>query len=173
MSTEVLVGVIGLLGAVVGAAAAFAGVVYQQRNQAELNRAERRDALAQAAVDTLVAELQGVQRLVSSLPSDTEDPPEFRGALNRHLDVIELVALRLPDKELREAIHAACHVSFGCLASFQEHVGLPRKLLTGVMCWDTQRCLGAYLRQDSRPEATHLFQARDYYRSVLMGQWSI
>ncbi|MDX3026736.1 hypothetical protein [Streptomyces scabiei] len=168
MSNEVLVGVIGLSGAIVGAAAAFAGVVYQQRNQARLARIERSDALAQAAVDTLTSEIQELRRLVWSLSSDAEEPPEFREAFSRHVDVIELAALRLPDKELREAIQAACYVGFGSVDQFQAHVGLPvRKAVTSAMCWDVQKCLGAFLRHESRPDTTFLFKARDYYHAAI------
>lgn len=176
MSGEVLVGVIALSGTLVGAAAAFAGVVYQQKQQAKLLGAERREALAHQAVDTLVAELEKVRELAASVPYRGENPPDFSEILDRHVSVIELAALRLPDKDLREAIQAACILGFGHTESFQAHVGLrtqqvttsvAQRVVMTAMCWDVQKCLGAYLRQEHRPETTYLFQARDYHQSML------
>ncbi|MEU1596191.1 hypothetical protein ABZ468_25865 [Streptomyces sp. NPDC005708] len=168
MSTEVLVGVIGLCGALVGAAAAFVGVVYQQKQQVKLAQAERRDALAQLAVDTIMTELEELRRLVWSVSGDAEEPPEFRPQLVRHIDVIRLGVLRLPHQELREAMEAACMMEFGRVDQFQEHIGLrlPRIVAT-AMCWDAQKCLGAYLRREPLPETTFLFKARDYFHSVI------
>lgn len=165
-----LVGVIGLSGAVVGAAAAFAGVVYQQKQQVKLARSERRDAMALQAVDTLIAELEKVRELAWSVPYEEqdEDPPGFVEALEGHLSVIRLAVLRLPDRELREAIEAACVMGFGHESSFREYVGL--RVQRGVMSatlGDAQMCLGAYLRQEPRPHTTFLFQARDYYHSMI------
>lgn len=168
MSDELLVGVIGLSGTLVGAAVAFLGVVYQQRRQAELIRAERRDALSHQAVDILMAELEKIRELAWSVPHGDDDPPGFGESLSKHVGVIQLAALRLPDRDLREAIEAACVLGFGHEESFREHVGL--RVQRGVMvatCWDVQKCLGAYLRQEPRPETTFLFQARDYYQSMI------
>jgi hypothetical protein len=168
MSTEVLVGVIGLSGALVGAAAAFAGVVYQQKHQEKMARSQRRDALAQQAVDTLMAELEEARRLVWSVPGDAEEPPDLPERLRRHIDVIRLAVLRIPHQELREAIDAACMVEFGRFEGFQEHVGLPApRIVVNAMCWDAQKCLGAYLRQEKLPETTFLFEARDYFHSMI------
>jgi hypothetical protein len=169
VSAELLVGATGLLGAIVGAGAAFAGVVYQQRRQAELARMERRDAVASQAVDTIVAELERVRQVAREIPlniaaNQAAAQVDFRD----HLDAIQLASLRLPDLELREALEAACFVGFGLEESFREEVDLDiPAVLINAMAWDAQKCLGAYLRQEARPETTFLFRARDYYHSMV------
>ncbi|MET9158274.1 hypothetical protein ABZX56_11150 [Streptomyces parvulus] len=167
MGTEVLVGVIGLSGALVGAAAAFAAVVYQQKHQARLAQAERRDALAQQAVELVAAELEQLRRLL--WPQEGEEPTqESTQRILRHIDAIRLAVLRLPHQELREAIEAACMIEFGRFEGFQQHVGLPQpKLIGNALCWDAQKCLGAYLRQEPLPETAFLFKARTYFDSML------
>ncbi|MFE0257841.1 hypothetical protein [Streptomyces sp. NPDC059010] len=166
-----MVGVIGLSGTLVGAGVAFAGVVYQQGRQAGLLRAERREALAHQAVDTMMAELEKVRALAWSVPHGQEDPPDFGEALGRSMDVVQLAALRLPDRELREAIEAACVLGFGDEESFRAQVDLQvRRIVMGAMVWDVQKCLGAYLRQEARPDTTFLFQARDYYYSMIQAR---
>lgn len=180
MNTELLVGVIGLLGALVGAAAAFAGVVYQQNHQARLARAERREALARQAVDVLMAELEDLRKLLSSGPDiGPADSPQFLEPLERHLSVINLAALRLPQEELRELIESACNVRFGYDESYREWLGIPpgqgheayqRESRLSAMCRDAQRCLGAYLRQEPH-HAGSLYLVREYFEEVNEPWW--
>lgn len=164
-----MAGLIGLLGAVVGASAAFSGVVYQQRRQADMTRRERRDALAEKAVDTLIQQLEKVRQLAWSLESDEGGTPPFERleAFADHLATISLASLRLPAKELRESIQAAVAIGFGHERSFQEHIGLePRALLIATMAREAQACLGAFLRQEAIPPRELLGRAEQYVTAM-------
>jgi hypothetical protein len=166
MNTDLLVGVIALLGAFVGAAAAFAGVVYQQRHQARLVREERRDVLAERAVDTLIMELEKVRFYVGTWPDDAMTP-ERAVNLSGHIAELRLAALRVPHEELRESIEAACILAFGNEPSFREHIKFREKrLLMQSMCHEAQRCLGAYLRQEPLPQTELLGRAHSFVQSM-------
>ncbi|USQ85748.1 hypothetical protein NFX46_19475 [Streptomyces phaeoluteigriseus] len=166
MNTDLLVGVIALLGTFVGAAAAFTGVVYQQRHQARLVREERRDVLAEKAVDTLIMELEKVKFFVGTWPDDAMTP-EHAEHLFGHIAELRLAALRVPHEELRESIEAACVLAFGNERSFREHIGFhENRLLMKSMCHEAQRCLGAYLRQEPLPQTQFLWRAHSFAQSM-------
>ena len=153
MSTEVLVGLIGLGGALVGAAAAFSGVVYQQRHQAKLAREQRRTAMSDAAVNTLITELEKLRTIAWRRPLEEDHgDDQWHNELGDCIDRIRLAALRLPHQELRETIEAACTMAFGEQAEAQDAVGLraPRLLMMAAAV-EAQRCLGAYLRGEPLP----------------------
>ncbi|MET9483664.1 hypothetical protein [Streptomyces sp. NPDC006638] len=170
MPTEVLVGVIGLGGAVVGALAAFLGVVYQQRHQAKLAAKQRLTDLSTAAVDVLMVELEAVRRLAWTRAA--RDHP-MRGTwiaeVAPHVDAIRLAALRLTDRELREMIEAACVYTFGDEETLQEAVGLHMApiVVMSASTGEAQKCLGYYLRQEPTPETIYLAAARRTYRASI------
>ncbi|MFD3324076.1 hypothetical protein [Streptomyces sp. NPDC058701] len=164
MGNEVLVGVIGLGGTIVGASAAFLGVVYQQRHQARLAQAQRRDSMAIAAADTLLTELESLSKIAWRRPDDGSPRDEaFRqwtAEMGECVGRIQLAVLRLPHPELREAIESACLFEFGNEVHFQQVVGLRAgRILMNAMCRDAQRCLGAYLRQEPIPSTEFLSRA--------------
>ena len=167
MDNAILGGLIGLLGAVVGASAAFSGVVYQQRRQADLARQERLDALAERAVDTLIQELEHVRDLAWKW-NEAHETREWRDALSKHSAAISLAVLRLPDKTLRENIQAAVILGFGSEQAFQDHVDLqvPPGIMA-AMAGDAQKSLGAYLRQEPSPPTTFLYRAHPFVQSII------
>ncbi|WP_328584953.1 hypothetical protein [Streptomyces sp. NBC_00370] len=169
MNSEVLVGIIGLGGAAIGAAAAFLGIVYQQRAQTKQAIQERLTALSEGAVDVLITELQVLQGHAWKRPeAESAERPEWLQEMSEILGRINLASLHLTDGDLRDALEAACLFGFGHESYLQEHVGLRAgRLLMMAMCVEMQKSLGCYLRREPAPKARLLDQAREAKREVL------
>ncbi|MFZ4150538.1 hypothetical protein [Streptomyces pseudogriseolus] len=170
MSDTLVVGIIGLAGAVVGALAAFLGVVYQQRQQARLADRERRAALSQGAVDSLLIDLEALRDHAWKRPADGDVAPgwgEWVEEMGRILARIRLSIFRLSDRDLRETLRAACLFGFGNEDLLQEAIGLRAgRILMVAMCGEAQECLGYYLRREPIPATRFLSQARREYEVV-------
>lgn len=172
MGTEVLVGLIGLAGAALGASAAFLGVVYQQRHQARLAKEQRLSALSEQAVDSLISDLEELRSAAWRRPGGRDLGSQERGewieATGAIITRIHLSVLRISHKELREMIEAACVLGFGDERTLQERVGLraPRILIVAT-CSEAQKCLGYYLRQEPIPETQFLRHARDLMQEAI------
>lgn len=170
MGTEIVVGMIGLGGAVVGALAAFLGVVYQQRHQAKLADQQRRVALSEAAIVTLIAELEALREHAWKRPDgEAEDGwREWIDGMGRILGRIRLATLRLPNQDLRETLEAAWLFEFGHSELFQGVVGLRSgRMLMMAMTGEAQQCLGHYLRQEPIPRTDFLSRARRERQAIL------
>lgn len=170
MSETLLVGIIGLGGAVVGALAAFLGVVYQQRQQARLIDEERRAALSQGAVDSLLVDLEALRDHAWKRPAEEEAAPgwgEWVDEMGHILARMRLAIFRLSDRDLRETLQAASLFGFGNEGHLQEAIGLRAgRLLMMAMCVEAQECLGCYLRREPIPTTEFLPQARREYALV-------
>lgn len=170
MGTEVLVGVIGLGGAAVGASAAFLGVVYQQRHQAKLADKQRRLELSETAIDTLIAELEALREHAWKRP-DRDAGADWQEWVRGMLPIlrrIRLATLRLPDQDMRETLEAAWMFEYGSSEHFQEVVGLRSgRLLMMGMTAEAQQCLGHYLRQEPIPRTDFLSKARRERQAAL------
>ncbi|MFI1525541.1 hypothetical protein [Streptomyces griseus] len=171
MRIEIAVGLIGLGGAVVGALAAFLGVVYQQRHQARLAERERRAVLSQAAIDLLLADLENLREHAWSRPENEQLDPAWGGWVTEMgliLARMRLAVLRLPHQDLREMLEAAALYGFGNESALQEAVGLRAgRLLMVAACGEAQKCLGYYLRGEPMPSTIFLSAARDLYRESI------
>ncbi|MEV2277850.1 hypothetical protein AB0I72_19920 [Nocardiopsis sp. NPDC049922] len=150
MTPEVLVGLIGaggaLSGALVGGFATFAGVVYQQNRQAEQAAEERRAEMAHHAIDTIITQTWGLKKL---LPEWSFKEFEWSPEMDACVDTIRMAALRLPQKDLREPIEAACSYLFG--GTPHAHAASPSipdrpAIRVRETAEEIQRRLGAHLR---------------------------
>lgn len=159
MSTEVLVGLIGLGGAVLGAGAAFAGVVYQQRSQAKQEDAKRHLARTEGAIDSLIMELEAFREHAWKRPADetAQGWSEWVAGMSDLLKPMRLSMMRLSDPDLRGMLEAAWLMEFGDQEVLQEAVGLraPRLLML-AMAAEAQSCLGHHLRGEPLPDTEFL-----------------
>ncbi|POX37892.1 hypothetical protein C3486_26080 [Streptomyces sp. Ru73] len=153
MDSAVLSGTIGLAGAVVGAAATFAGVVYQQRHQERTAREARRSERAEAATEAILAELLAIQALArrSEEGLRAEELQERKRSIHDHVATIIQVSHRLTEKRLRERVQ---NNAFFVLLSppGDDRSRLDKRLAMLHLCEDSVLALGAHLRGDPPPE---------------------
>ncbi|MET9783609.1 hypothetical protein [Nocardiopsis alba] len=154
MTPEIAVGLIGmggaLGGALLGGAATFAGVVYQQQRQAQLTFAQRQTEITDRALEDVVTQAQELKRLALAQPhTDFEWTPQ----MGECVEAIRVSTLRVPYKELRETIDAACMWQFGAASEItggeQGFAEMPGVKVV-VMSSQLQQVVGAYLRDDSK-----------------------
>ncbi|MDX3186474.1 hypothetical protein PV334_35295 [Streptomyces sp. ME02-7008A-1] len=152
METEILVGLIGLGGALVGASATFAGVVYQQRRQDLSARRLHRQTQAAGAADTILSDLYELQRVArqgNDGLTESERAERYRG---QHDAVARIVlnVQRIPDAELRSRLQQN---AFFVLLNPPEDTRpeMERRESTLWLCVDSIESLGAYLRNEPAP----------------------
>lgn len=165
---EIIVGIVGLGGTLIGALAAFGGVVYQQGKQAQHERARRRDERAEGATDSLMADVETVRKLVMAghgkdLSDDSEEARLWREELDETIIGIRLGSLRIPDEDLRRNIVAACAFGFGRYHLLEASGLNSTSVLMVRMCVEVQNVLGAYLRGAPAPQLQYLALARHLY----------
>ncbi|MEV2277849.1 hypothetical protein AB0I72_19915 [Nocardiopsis sp. NPDC049922] len=161
MSTEILVALVGLGGALFGAGAAFLGVVYQQRHQAKHAIRERRATMAEAAIDVITTQVQTLEKLIHSQAGEDF---EWTEQMSDCLGAIRLSALRIPNKDLREAIEAVCDTRFGSGRLMDDYCCGPcpeslKRMKIMIMTEEVQESLGAYLRGEELPNTIYLNEA--------------
>ncbi|WP_327421257.1 hypothetical protein OG612_32765 [Streptomyces sp. NBC_01527] len=152
MESSVVVGVIGLASALLGAGVTFAGIVYQQRHQARVDREAQRQALATAAVERVLGELSAIQRIVRRSTRDltAEEAEERRLRLHDHVASILLEAQRIPDPRVRDRVRE--NASFVLLSPPEDPRTPDERRMDGMwVCGDSIGCLGAYLREEPLP----------------------
>lgn len=182
MTPEIAVGLIGmggaLGGALLGGAATFAGVVYQQRHSATRADKERRTEMAMQAVDVILHQTQELKKL--AWPPKDEEELTWTPQMGECVEVIRLAALRIPDKNIREHLEAACTFKFGASSKLQGDLsaGVDAPAVRMVVTADeAQLMLGAYLRGEAIPQpegflGKALAAERKLYRQVEQGRWS-
>ncbi|MEU1536137.1 hypothetical protein [Streptomyces fagopyri] len=153
METETLAGLIGLGGALVGASATFAGVVYEQRRQDLNARRLHRQTQAAGAVDTILndlSELQRVARQGSSGLTESELAERYRWQHDAVARIV-LTVQRIPDAEVRSRVRQN---AFFVLLSPPDDTrsAMERRQATMWLCMDSIETLGAYLRDYPAPE---------------------
>lgn len=153
VETEILVGLIGLGGALVGAGATFAGVVYQQRRQDLSAKRLQRQAQTAGAADTILFDLYELQRVArqgNDGLTESERAERYRG---QHDAVARIVlnVQRIPDAELRSRLQQN---AFFVLLNPPEDTRpeMERREATLWLCMDSIESLGAYLRNEPAPQ---------------------
>lgn len=166
-------GLIGLGGAIVGATAAFAGVVYQQKHQAQREDAQRLVLLSEGAIDSLISQLELLREHAWRHPGD-EEGADYDVWVARLIDLLHpmrLTMMRLSDASLRQTLEAAWLFEFGHSAVLQEEIGLrSTKLVITRMAGEAQDCLGHHLRREPIPRTTFLSVAVRTHARVLRRQ---
>lgn len=152
MDAAVTAGFIGLIGAVVGSAATFSGVIYQQRHTARLHAASVQRATVHTAAQQLMREILEVQAVLQRDPSDL-DPDEFAQQgrrLREHLSVVLIDGQWLSDSQLRRRLQEnAAFVNMSPPGDTRSSV--EKRADAMLLCADSIACLGAYVREEPMP----------------------
>ncbi|MFE9649323.1 hypothetical protein ACFYO0_35470 [Streptomyces sp. NPDC006365] len=170
MQTETWVGLIGFGGAVVGAGGALLGGWLQQRHQARIAKAERREerryTAGQAALDMLIHFRQATANRIDEEESEnawTEVFVEWSVTFDAALYVV-------PDAdEMRDRV-------FGIMGFIGYHEALGQthseaNLWIDALCKEAIAVLSAFLREEPLPEPSQFFlDQREMVRAHLRAQ---
>jgi hypothetical protein len=115
VTPELLNGLIGAGGALLGGLATFAGVVYQQHRQAKQVAGEQQSEFARQAIDTILTQTTELRRLAWA--KVREGKFVWTLDMSECVDATLMASLRIPDKELREIIEASCRIHFGAVST--------------------------------------------------------
>lgn len=181
MTPEIAVGLIGmggaLGGALLGGTATFAGVVYQQKHSAKRSDEERRTEMATQAADTILHQTQKLKEL--AWPTRGEEEFTWTQEMSASVETIRLASLRIPHKNIREPLEAACTFKFGASSKLRGDLsGVDDPSVRVVVtAGEVQLMLGAYLRGESVPSpegslGRALAAEEKLYRQIQQGRWS-
>ncbi|MFC8230276.1 hypothetical protein [Streptomyces sp. NPDC057287] len=153
METDMLVGLIGLGGALMGASATFVGVVYQQRRQDLSARTLHRRTQAASAADMILSDLYELQRVARQGNGGLTESERAERYRSQHDAVARIVlsVQRIPDAELRSRLQQN---AFFVLLNPPEDARpeMERREATLWLCMDSIESLGAYLRNEPAPK---------------------
>ncbi|MFF1306589.1 hypothetical protein [Streptomyces sp. NPDC058307] len=152
MDPSVTGALIGLIGVVAGAGAAFGGVVYQQLHSERAALMARKRTEAAGAAEQLLVELLSIQQLLRRGTYDfsEEERREHYRTLMRHPATMQLHSQWLPDAELRSRLSVnALYVNLGPSGDVRSDV--ERRQNGMAVCFDSIACLGAFLRSEDLP----------------------
>ncbi|MFE4651546.1 hypothetical protein [Streptomyces sp. NPDC056707] len=143
-------GTFGLIGVAVGAAATFAGTVWQQRKQADTQRQERERLRNEAAMDAAGQALLKVQDLFREVPPrDGTGQDEWKRDVGRHVDAALLPVSSLTDSTLRDRM-----LNVVTILENWEYAGRSagsESWIIGEVCRHGIECLAAHRRGASLP----------------------
>ncbi|MEW1686215.1 hypothetical protein [Streptomyces sp. NPDC093594] len=175
MQPEVLAGLIGFGGAVVGAGGALLGTWLQQRHQAKLDREQRRETRAdlveergRAAAEKALSELYLLRRHISTwkVGMNAEGKNTWFGTCITHADEADLNAALIPEaSELRERFRDAmetARMSMQIDAWESEH----EPYLSESDTEHAIALLSAYMRGDPLPTPTRREERESLARSM-------
>ncbi|MGP4046911.1 hypothetical protein [Streptomyces sp. 2A115] len=156
MQAEVSAGLIGLAGAVVGAAGALLGGWLQQRHQAKTAKAERQEerryAAGQAALDMLIR----FRHATASRINDDEGMDAWTEAFVEWSVTFDAALYVVPDgDEMRKRV-------FGIMGfvGYHEELGQNHSeacLWIDALCREAIAVLSAFLREEPLPEPSQFF----------------
>jgi hypothetical protein len=156
MQPEVLSGLIGFGGAVVGGGAAIFGTWLTLNHQRKQAREERLLNLGQAATDAAISELiqlldflrtVGKEHSLATQLAEYELP--WTDTANQHLKAVDLAIRRIPDRAVYERVRIPLRLAINWRAAGTMH--LHAVVLLIRMADDMLEVLSAYLRRDSLP----------------------
>lgn len=109
MQPEVLSGLIGFGGALVGGAASFGGVWLTLSHQRKLAREARLAEIGQEAADRALNELITLGEFLESVRGEvatmrTDESAEYLDTVFGHMERVQRAVARIPDKELRTRV---------------------------------------------------------------------
>jgi hypothetical protein len=116
MQPEVLSGLIGFGGALVGGAASFGGVWLTLSHQRKLAREARLAEIGQEAADRALNELITLGEFLASVRSDvatmpTDERASYLDTVFGHMENVERAVARIPNRELRDRVKSLLIVS--------------------------------------------------------------
>ncbi|MBQ0969205.1 hypothetical protein KBY91_15355 [Streptomyces sp. RK23] len=154
MQPEVLSGLIGFGGALVGGAASFGGVWLTLSHQRKQARETRLLEIGQAAADKALAELIALEEFLGSLRdnevvAETDERLPYLSTAAGHLKNVELAITRIPDREVRDRVNGALYLTRRYRAAGPRHYFVVRWIRE--LTQDMIEILSAYIRHDALP----------------------
>ncbi|MEW1629340.1 hypothetical protein AB0387_18355 [Streptomyces sp. NPDC089173] len=154
MQPEVLSGLIGFGGALVGGAASFGGVWLTLSHQRKLAREARLAEIGQEAADKALNELITLGEFLSSVRSDvatmpTDERASYLDTVFGHMENVERAVARIPNRELRDRVKSLLIVMRRFRAAGVRHFFAVSWL--AELTEELTDLLSAYIRSDPLP----------------------
>ncbi|MER7496359.1 hypothetical protein ABT033_27640 [Streptomyces pharetrae] len=165
MQPEVLSGLIGFGGAIVGGAASFGGVWLTLSHQRKQARETRLLEIGQVAADKALNELISLGEFLESVrgdvaTADTNERLPYLGTAAGHVKNIKLAVARIPDRDVRERVKLLLNLMDRYRAAGVRHFFAVRWI--GEVTEDVIDILSAYIRHDALPSPSeHVLQKQD------------
>ncbi|QIS71624.1 hypothetical protein HB370_17750 [Streptomyces sp. DSM 40868] len=154
MQPEVLSGLIGFGGALVGGAASFGGVWLTLSHQRKLAREARLAEIGQEAADRALSELITLGEFLASVRSDvaampTDERASYLDTVFGRMENVERAVARIPNRELRERVKSLLIVMRRFKAAGVRHFFAVSWL--AELTDELTDLLSAYIRSDPLP----------------------
>ncbi|MFC9219725.1 hypothetical protein ACFT8W_02720 [Streptomyces hygroscopicus] len=155
MQPEVLSGLIGFGGALVGGVASFGGVWLTLSHQRKQAREARLLEIGQVAADKALNELITLGEFLGSLggndvvTANTDERLPYLDTVFGHLKNTELAVTRIPDRDVRERVTLLLRLTTHYRASGVRHFFAVRWIRE--LTEDMVEVLSAYIRHDALP----------------------
>ncbi|MFF3934380.1 hypothetical protein [Streptomyces hirsutus] len=155
MQPEVLSGLIGFGGALVGGAASFGGVWLTLSHQRKQAREAHLLEIGQAAADKALNELITLGEFLETfggndvVTAHTDEMLPYLDTVSGHLKNIKLAVARIPDRGVRDRVKLSLSLTSRYRAAGVRHFFVVRWL--GELTEDMIDVLSAYIRDDALP----------------------
>jgi hypothetical protein len=154
MQPEVLSGLIGFGGALVGGAASFGGVWLTLSHQRKLAREARLAEIGQEAADRALNELITLGEFLDSVRAEvaamrTDESAEYLDTVFGHMVRVQRAVARIPDRELRDRVRDLLSVMRKFRAAGVRHFFAVNWL--AELADELTESLSAYIRSDPLP----------------------
>lgn len=163
MQPEVLSGLIGFGGALVGGAASFGGVWLTLSHQRKLAREARLAEIGQEAADKALNELITLGEFLGSVSGDvatmhTDEQASYLDTVFGHMENVERAVARIPNRELRDRVKALLIVMRRFRAAGVRHFFAVSWL--AELTDELTELLSAYIRSDPLPPLSSRTEAK-------------
>jgi hypothetical protein len=154
MQPEVLSGLIGFGGALVGGAASFGGVWLTLSHERKLAKEARLADIGQVAADQALNELITLGEFLESVSSEvatmrTDESAEYLDTVFGHMERVQRAVARIPDRELRGRVRDLLYVMRKFRAAGVRHFFAVSWL--AELADELTELLSAYIRSDPLP----------------------
>ncbi|MFC8697718.1 hypothetical protein [Streptomyces parvus] len=154
MQPEVLSGLIGFGGALVGGAASFGGVWLTLSHQRKLAQEARLAEIGQEAADRALNELITLGEFLESVRGEvatmrTDESAEYLATVFGHMERVQRAVARIPDRELRTRVRDLLTVMRKYRAAGVRHFFAVSWL--AELADELTELLSAYIRSDPLP----------------------
>ncbi len=163
MQPEVLSGLIGFGGAIVGGAASFGGVWLTLSHQRKQAREARLLEVGQAAADKALNELISLGEFLGSVSGDvatmhTDERASYLDTVFGHMQNVERAVARIPDRTLRDRVKTLLTVMRRFRAAGVRHFFAVSWL--AELTDELTELLSAYIRSDPLPPLSERTEAK-------------
>lgn len=163
MQPEVLSGLIGFGGALVGGAASFGGVWLTLSHQRKLAREARLAEIGQEAADRALNELITLGEFLESVKGEvatmrTDESAEYLDTVFGHVERVQRAVARIPDRELRTHVRDLLTVMRKYRAAGVRHFFAVSWL--SELTDELTELLSAYIRSDPLPSLSERTESK-------------